>query len=176
MLNPVCFLVSLSSLFLSFILSRFPFFVSVWRCGRRSLRPSGVGRLPLRVSVRLPWRVCRGWVCCRLSPSAVAVRTGPLSWRSPSVWLRAYMVGAVGWSAGRSVCVPLRRSPWRSGCPSVWRSLRCGSVVARRSGCPCRRESFARALRSASGGGSLVGVDRGRVGLVFASFRLVSTF
>lgn len=169
----------------------FRFSVSVWRCGVRSLRPSAVGRLLVRV--------CRGRVCGRLSPSAVAVRTGPLSvfvsaavatWvrslrlcpRSVSVcppWVAVSVLDAVSGSVCRS-SVSVRSScsavrAYRGG-GSVWSAVRpalsfCGSAVGRCG----RRESSARALCSASGGARRGGWIEGRVGPApprFASFQL----
>lgn len=67
-------------------------------------------------------------------------------------------------------------SVWRCGRrslrPSGGRSV-AGRVVARRFGCAGRRESVARALRSASGGG---GRWSGWIGAGRACLRLVSTF
>ncbi len=182
MLNPVCFLVSLSSLFLSFILSRIPFFClrlavrgsvapTVWRW---SAAVAGVGAFAVRV--------CRGRVGCRLSSSAVAVRTGQLSLRV-AVRLAPRLYGrAVGWSALRASPPSVGRSAFRSvDCrggravrPAGGRSV-AGRVVARRFGCAGRRESVARALRSASGGGrwsGWIGVGSGLSSPRFASFQL----
>lgn len=137
MLNPACFLVSLSSLFLSFILYRFLFLClrlavrasvapTVWRL---SVAVAGVGAFAVRV--------CRGRVGCRPSPSAVAVRTGPLSWRSPSVWLRAYMVGAavraLPPAVGRSAFRFVDRRGGRAVRPFGGRSVAGGSWLGGRA-------------------------------------------
>ena len=182
MLNPACFLVLLSSLFLSFILSRFPFFYlrlavrasvapTVWRW---SAAVAGVGAFAVAglswVGLLSTVSVCRGGQD-RSAVVAVAVRLAP----------RLYGRGGRGCGAGvaTSAFRSVDRRGGRAVRPSCGRSV-AGRVVARRFGCAGRRESVARALRSASGGGGGSGgsmVGRACLRLVSPCFNfLMSTF
>lgn len=177
MLNPACFLVSLSSLFLSFILSRFPFLClrlpvralvapTVWRW---SAAVAGVGAFAVVGQVS-PVSVCRGGQD-RSAVVAVAVRLAPRLYGRGG---RGSAVRASPPAVGRSAFRSVDRRGGRAVRPSGGRSV-AGRVVARRFGCAGRRESVARALRSASGGGrwsGWIGVGSGLSSPRFASFQL----
>lgn len=138
--NPACFLVSLSSLFLSFILSRFPFLClrlavrasvapTVWRW---SAAVAGVGAFAV-VGWVSPVSVCRGGQD-RSAVVAVAVRLAPRLYGRggrgsavralpPAVGRSAFRsvdrrggrsVAGGSWLGGRAVRVAVNRSPGRS--------------------------------------------------------------